>query len=205
MFPGQYHDVETGLYYNLNRYYDPGTGRYLTSDPIGLRAGLNTYSYVGGNPIRWFDPNGLTKIGFDTSSGTLTVDPEQPGRRLYDIHATSGRGECVNKPKCSNQRDTGPIPPGDYTLDANELTDPGFMWDLLRNTRGDWGDWRAPLAPNPGTNTFGRSGFFLHGGSLPGSAGCIDIGGGIFGNDSTDGLLRDILGDPDGNIPVTVY
>ncbi|AJQ94746.1 RHS repeat-associated core domain-containing protein [Gynuella sunshinyii] len=58
-FAGQYEDIETGLYQNFNRYYDPRTGRYISHDPIGLAGGLNVYQYCP-NPVEWVDPLGLS-------------------------------------------------------------------------------------------------------------------------------------------------
>ena len=54
-FQGQWHDEESGLYYNRHRYYDPQQGRYISQDPIGLRGGTNLYGYVT-NPISMVDP-----------------------------------------------------------------------------------------------------------------------------------------------------
>ncbi|MES2880049.1 MAG: RHS repeat-associated core domain-containing protein [Pseudomonadota bacterium] len=59
-FPGQYHDSETGLFYNYFRDYRPASGRYVESDPIGLVGGANTYAYVLGDPVSAYDFFGLT-------------------------------------------------------------------------------------------------------------------------------------------------
>ena len=58
-FAGQYFDSETKLHYNWHRYYDPSTGRYTTSDPLGLYDGPNTYGYGQQNPLGYADPTGL--------------------------------------------------------------------------------------------------------------------------------------------------
>ncbi len=60
-FPGQYYDAKTGLHYNWNRFYDPGTGRYISADPIGLDGGMNLYAYSNNDPVNWIDPKGLKK------------------------------------------------------------------------------------------------------------------------------------------------
>ncbi|NIF22818.1 RHS repeat-associated core domain-containing protein, partial [Candidatus Pantoea multigeneris] len=60
-YAGQYEDRETGLHYNLFRYYDPQVGRFTTPDPIGVLGGFNLYQYAP-NPNGWVDPLGLAKV-----------------------------------------------------------------------------------------------------------------------------------------------
>ncbi|ECA6122966.1 type IV secretion protein Rhs, partial [Salmonella enterica subsp. enterica serovar Redlands] len=60
-FQGQYLDRETGLHYNLYRFYDPDIGKFISGDPIGLRGGINLYSYAP-NPLSYIDPLGLSPV-----------------------------------------------------------------------------------------------------------------------------------------------
>ncbi|OED37248.1 hypothetical protein AB833_24135 [Chromatiales bacterium (ex Bugula neritina AB1)] len=82
-FPGQYFDRETGLHYNYFRTYDPGTGRYVESDPIGLGGGVNTYGYALSNPSKNVDRDGLIAIPFPVAPVaprpiTFPLDPVIP-------------------------------------------------------------------------------------------------------------------------------
>ncbi|NUU69210.1 HNH endonuclease, partial [Enterobacteriaceae bacterium BIT-l23] len=90
-YAGQYADSETGLHYNLFRYYDPGVGRFTTQDPIGLNGGLNLYQYAP-NPLGWIDPMGLTLTGVDFA-GSPDLFPVKDGQRnIVQIMMQGSRG-----------------------------------------------------------------------------------------------------------------
>jgi RHS repeat-associated protein len=76
-FQGQYYDAETGLHYNLNRYYDPQAGQFIHQDPIGLLGGLNPYQYVP-NPTGWVDPFGLTAQKENKNRQTNSIAASKP-------------------------------------------------------------------------------------------------------------------------------
>ncbi|WPB73038.1 RHS repeat-associated core domain-containing protein [Archangium violaceum] len=83
-FPGQYHDTETDLFENWNRYYDPSIGRYLQPEPLledprfsvqfaQKGYGVLPYAYAGNNAIRYTDPTGREMVIDDVIMLPVTI------------------------------------------------------------------------------------------------------------------------------------
>jgi RHS repeat-associated protein len=101
-FPGQYYDTATELWQNWHRFYDAQIGRYLQSDPIGLAGGINTYTYVGGNPISYVDPTGLNPAlllgcGAGLVGGFLAGDQFVKSQADRHAAAKGGTSSCEGK------------------------------------------------------------------------------------------------------------
>lgn len=161
-FPGQYYDAETGMHYNHFRDYDPAVGRYVQGDPIGLRGGMNLYSYVGGNPVSYVDRAGLWRYhgnwcGPDWTGGQMgpympigtdyrpPVDALDAACKRHDIcyydcrnespcEATQ-RGQCMTR--CDRALAT------EARASGHGYMSPLWWWMSLNNT------------PDPGPDTVG--------------------------------------------------
>ena len=93
-FPGQYYDAETGLHQNYFRDYKADIGRYVESDPIGLKGGINLFTYVKNNSVNLDDPLGLLPFNILPTSGC----------EYYKEQCNRKNTGCDNKG--SNNKDT---------------------------------------------------------------------------------------------------
>jgi RHS repeat-associated protein len=167
-FAGGYLDNDTGLVRFGFRDYDPLIGRWAAKDPILFQGGdANLYGYVQNDPVNAVDPLGLAKCQYSISSHTLVCRPNDPGFigppiSLGPDGVFSGMGECRNSPPCSDDKNKGPIPPGNYNMNPDNRPGHESFWRLEPNPRIPGWKYYLGLA---------RSGFELHPGSV--SLGCI--------------------------------
>ena len=169
VIPVQYYDQETGKHYNYFRDYDPSTGRYIQSDPIGLGGGLNTYGYVGANPLSYSDTKGLCPM-------CVLAIPALTGTDLAIIGGVLclgvGCGESVGQAL------------SDFVNQYNEDASDAESGQCPTPDNPSWPGDDPKIAP-PGTKWIGAPG------SIPGD------GKGNYHNPDTDESYRPDLEHPD--------
>ena len=138
-FPGQWFQLESGLYYNWHRHYDPTTGRYVQPDPLGMPDGPNRFAYVNNSPLMYVDPKGLAEIPTpppNIPGGPWTENPGQrPGNFLGPKSpGGGGRGELQWVP---SEKEGGPGGSKGYW----KTKKPGGPWGQRYNRQGQ------PISP----------------------------------------------------------
>lgn len=148
----------------MARDYDAAVGRYVESDPIGLKGGINTYDYSEDNPVMFFDATGLL-CTYSQLAGSLTCVDDITKQVYLNCKGYSGRGIGRNNPDLqglsgnvpsslnnlmSHIIDAGPLPRGYYSI-GNSVSKPNMRQPVL------------PATPAPFNNEEGRDGFLIHG------------------------------------------
>lgn len=137
-FPGQYFDKETNLHYNGFRDYDPQTGRYVQSDPIGFAQSTNLYAYTLGNPVIYRDPSGLYCI---FSDGTvIKVTPTSTTREIVERQWETLQAAPVPSPAVPPPTRGFPWPQFELMWQTT-IHQSGFVERLYKSTLG--GIWKC--------------------------------------------------------------
>ncbi len=189
-FPGQIADAESGLNYNMARDYNPVIGRYVESDPIGLNGGMNTYGYVGNNPLWASDQSGLWYIlvggggsfhlilvgkgssfsfGFD-SSGNLCVVGEVCNTFGLGVSGGTGlTGSVGSGGLCTGESHSGGVfvEGGAGVYGGGTLSTAVSGGGLVPE-----GGSQTPVPPSDQSTSFGRGIFGYGGGGSGGFIGC---------------------------------
>ncbi|WP_206243736.1 RHS repeat-associated core domain-containing protein [Novosphingobium terrae] len=125
-FPGQWEDEESGLHYNLNRYYDPETGQYLSPDPIGVSGGVRTHAYVH-DPLHWMDPLGLAECKWGDWYAAKTGTKAPKGMPRPHAHHIIFKGEFADLPEMQAALGRSRTVAAKYGIDP--VNDPdALMW-----------------------------------------------------------------------------
>jgi hypothetical protein len=114
----------------------------------------------------------------------------------------NARGQFGYSTERQRMRSQGPIPAGQYWVQPSQLWENNWVKNLVTAPRGAWGNFRLTIHPYPLTETHDRGGFFIHGGSSAGSAGCIDLTHYI--DKFVERLTQELGGRPECYIPLTV-
>jgi RHS repeat-associated protein len=173
-FPNQWADEESGLHYNLNRYYDPETGQYLSPDPIGLAGGARTHAYVH-DPMQWFDPLGLAAC-----ASARDVITRGPNGEILNVKGTIkpediGTGTKTNASSREQARSLGRSTDDAGHTRAQNLGGSGgkdYVWPQDPHyNRGQFRDFEGDIADHVSTTqqpvNFEQSFDYANGGTRP--------------------------------------
>ncbi|WP_406822817.1 RHS repeat-associated core domain-containing protein [Pseudomonas corrugata] len=159
-----------GLYYYRARYYSPSFGRFISEDPIDLAGGINTYTYVGGNPVSWIDPSGLSSVSYDGQTHTITIR-DNAGNTVGTYPANNNTTTTSN----------GPWPNGAFSFSGSNPHPES-------DTNGPYGSHGILLFHVPG-----RTGMGLHSGRANNGAQNHPTLGCIRTTDAAMGFIRNLI------------